>query len=116
MSTCEKISETYLLPVIRQLLDGFPSVILGFHADNRSEYINCKVVKQLEKLRIKFTKSRSRHSNDNALAEPKGGAVVRKHLWATRIPRNLCQLGQCLLCRLPSTLTSTSIDSASSRR
>jgi hypothetical protein len=31
VATCEKISEAYLLPVIRQLLDGFPFVILGFH-------------------------------------------------------------------------------------
>ncbi|MDP4029385.1 MAG: hypothetical protein Q8P42_10550, partial [Gallionella sp.] len=40
VATCEKISEAYLLPVIRQLLDGFPFVILGFHSDNGSEYIN----------------------------------------------------------------------------
>ena len=34
----------------------------------------------LEKLRIEFTKYHPRHSNDNALAESKNGAVVRKHL------------------------------------
>ena len=43
VATCEKISEAYLLPVIRQLLEEFPFVILGFHADNGSEYINYKV-------------------------------------------------------------------------
>jgi len=32
-----------------------------------SEYINKQVARLLEKLRIEFTKSRSRHSNDNAL-------------------------------------------------
>jgi hypothetical protein len=32
----------------------------------------------LDKLRIEFTRSRPRHSNDNALAETKNGAVVRK--------------------------------------
>lgn len=68
VATCEKISEAYLLPVIQQLPEGFPFVILGFHADNGSEYINYQVAKLLEKLLIEFTKSRPRHSNDNALA------------------------------------------------
>jgi len=87
VATCEKISEAYLLPVIRQLLEGFPFVILGFHADNGSEYINYTVAMMLEKLRIEFTKSRPRHSNDNALAESKNGAVVRKHLGYAHIPQ-----------------------------
>lgn len=87
VATCEKISEAYLLPVIRQLLDEFPFVVLGFHADNGSEYINYQVAKMLEKLRIEFTKSRPRHSNDNALAESKNGAVVRKHLGYAHIPQ-----------------------------
>lgn len=87
VATCEKISEAYLLPVIRQLLDGFPFVILGFHSDNGSEYINYQVAKMLEKLRIEFTKSRPRHSNDNALAESKNAAVVRKHLGYAHIPQ-----------------------------
>lgn len=87
VATCEKISEAYLLPVIRQLLGEFPFVILGFHADNGSEYINYQVAKLLEKLRVEFTKSRPRHSNDNALAESKNGAVVRKHLGYAHIPQ-----------------------------
>ena len=74
----EKISERYLIPVLEQLLDTFPFVLRGFHADNGSEYINKDVAKLLEKLRIEFTKSRSRKSNDNALVESKNGSVVRK--------------------------------------
>ena len=92
VATCEKISEAYLLPVIRQLLDGFPFVILGFHADNGSEYINYQVAKLLDKLLIEFTKSRPRHSNDNALAESKNGAVVRKHLGYAHIPQYCASL------------------------
>jgi len=92
VATCEKISEAYLLPVIRQLLEGFPFVILGFHADNGSEYINYQVATLLEKLRIEFTKSRPRHSNDNALAESKNGAVVRKHLGYAHIPQHCASL------------------------
>lgn len=91
VATCEKISEAYLLPVIRQLLAGFPFVILGFHADNGSEYINYQVATLLEKLRIEFTKSRPRHSNDNALAESKNGAVVRKHLGYAHIPQQFAE-------------------------
>jgi len=92
VATCEKISEAYMLPVIRQLLDGFPFVILGFHADNGSEYINYRVAKLLDKLRVEFTKSRPRHSNDNALVESKNGAVVRKHLGYAHIPQYCASL------------------------
>jgi transposase InsO family protein len=80
VATCERLSEACLLPVLEALLEGFPFVILGFHADNGSEYINYTVARLLEKLRIEFTKSRPRHSNDNALVETKNGAIVRKHL------------------------------------
>jgi len=92
VATCEKISEAYLLPVIRQLLAGFPFVILGFHSDNGSEYINYRVAKLLEKLRVEFTKSRPRHSNDNALAESKNASVVRKHLGYAHIPQHCASL------------------------
>jgi transposase InsO family protein len=87
VATCEKISEAFLLPVIRALLSGFPFEILGFHADNGSEYINHKVAKLLEKLRVEFTKSRPRRSNDNGLVETKNGAVLRKHLGYEHIPQ-----------------------------
>lgn len=92
VATCEKISEAYLLPVIRQLLEGFPFVILGFHSDNGSEYINYQVAKMLDKLLVEFTKSRPRQSNDNALAESKNGAVVRKHLGYAHIPQHCASL------------------------
>ncbi|MBI4002522.1 MAG: integrase, partial [Nitrospira defluvii] len=85
--TCEKISEAYRLPVIRQLLEGFPCTTLGFHADNGSESINDQVATLLETLRIEFTKSRPRHSNDNAWAEAQNGAVVRTHLGYAHLPQ-----------------------------
>lgn len=87
VASCERLSEAYLLPVIDTLLDSFPFKILGFHADNGSEYINYVVAEMLDKLRIEFTKSRPRHSNDNALVETKNGAVVRKHLGYAHIPQ-----------------------------
>ena len=76
--SCAKISEQFLIPVLTQMLETFPFNVLGFHADNGSEYINHRVAKLLNKLHIELTKSRSRHSNDNALAESKNASVIRK--------------------------------------
>jgi len=88
VATCERISEAFLIPVLEALLHSFPFVILGFHTDNGSEYINRDVAKLLNKLLIEEqTKSRSRHSNDNAQAESKNGAIVRKHLGYSHIPQ-----------------------------
>ena len=81
------ISEAFLLPVLALIMAQFPFVIVGFHSDNGSEYINHQVAKLLEKLRIEQTKSRSRHSNDNALAESKNASVVRKHMGYDHIPQ-----------------------------
>lgn len=78
VASVQTIAEAHLLPVIEQMLEQFPFEILGFHADNGSEYVNHRVARLLEKLRIEFTRSRPRRSNDNGLAETKNGAVVRK--------------------------------------
>ena len=83
----EKISEQYLIPVLETLLEQFPFVIHQFHTDNGSEYINKSVFKLLDKLLIELTKSRARHSNDNALAEGKNASIVRKHLGYVHIPQ-----------------------------
>jgi len=85
------ISELFLLPLLSSLLEFFPFVIRGFHSDNGSEYINYLVAKMLNKLHIEFTKSRSRQSNDNALAESKNASVVRKHLGYEHIPSHHAQ-------------------------
>jgi len=81
------ISEAFLLPVLEMVIDQFPFRIEGSHSDNGSEYVNHKVAKMLEKLRIEQTKSRSRNSNDNALAESKNASVVRKHMGYSHIPQ-----------------------------
>jgi transposase InsO family protein len=83
----EGISEAYLLPILQAVIAQFPFEIEGFHSDNGSEYINHKVAKMLEKLRIEQTKSRARQSNDNALAESKNASVVRKHMGYSHIPK-----------------------------
>ena len=88
----ERISEAFLLPVLAALMAAFPFVIRGFHSDNGSEYINYQVAKLLEKLRIEQTKSRSRQTNDNALAESKNASTVRKHLGYSHIPQHFAGL------------------------
>ena len=87
VASVERISEAYLLPVIAMLLDGFPFEIRGFHSDSGSEYVNQETASLLDKLRIEFTKSRPRQTNDNALAECKNGTVIRKFMGYSHIPQ-----------------------------
>jgi transposase InsO family protein len=76
----ERISESYLNPLLERLLKQFPFRILGFHSDNGSEFINHTIAGLLNKLLIEQTKSRPRHSNDNGQVEAKNGGVIRKHM------------------------------------
>ena len=85
--TLERISEEFMLPALSRMFDTFPFKIRGFHADNGSEYINYTVADLLDKLRIEFTKSRPRHSNDNGLVESKNGSIVRKLYGYMHIPQ-----------------------------
>ncbi len=83
----ERISEYFLAPLLEDLIAQYPFVILGFHSDNGSEFINKIVAQLLNKLLIQQTKSRARHTNDNALAEGKNGSIIRKHIGYKHIPR-----------------------------
>ena len=79
------ISEAWLEPLLKAMIEQFPFRIRGFHSDNGSEFLNRTVEKLLNKLLIEQTKSRPRHSNDNGLVESKNGAVIRKHMGYTYI-------------------------------
>jgi hypothetical protein len=81
-----KISERFLIPVLKAMLHQFPFRILGFHADNGSEFINHTVARLLEKLLVEFTKSRACRSQDNALVEGKNAAIIRKLIGYGHIP------------------------------
>ena len=87
----EGISEYFLEPLLVDLLEQFPFLILNFHSDNGSEYINHAVAHMLNKLMAKQTKSRSRHSNDNALIEGKNGSIVRKHMGYVHIAKKFAE-------------------------
>ena len=81
----------FLLPVLALVIAQFPFVVKGFHSDNGSEYINQRVAKMLDTLHVEQTKSRARHSNDNALAESKNASVVRKHMGYSHIPQQYAE-------------------------
>jgi transposase InsO family protein len=83
----ENISDECMIPLLLKLIEQFPFIIQNFHSDNGSEYINRQVASMLERLLIKQTKSRPRHSNDNGLAETKNGSVIRKHIGRNHIPK-----------------------------
>jgi len=92
VASVERISEAYLVPVLESILLQFPFVIRGFHSDNGSEFVNRIVAQLLNKMLIRFTKSRPRHSNDNGLVESKNGSVVRKQLGYAYIPQSCAEL------------------------
>jgi transposase InsO family protein len=92
VASVNKISEAYLVSALETMLSQFPFVIRGFHSDNGSEFVNHIVAKLLNKLFIRFTKSRPRHTNDNGLVESKNGSVVRKQLGYAYIPQRCAEL------------------------
>jgi hypothetical protein len=92
VASVERISEAYLVPVLESMLVQFPFVIREFHSDNGSEFVNHIVAKLLNKLLIRFTRSRPRHPDDNGLVETKNGAVVRKNLGYAYIPQACAEL------------------------
>jgi hypothetical protein len=83
----ERITEKHLEANLEGLLKQFPCQITGFHSDNGSEYVNKVVADILNKLWIRFTRSRPRHPDDNGLVESKNGSVIRKNLGYCHIPQ-----------------------------
>jgi transposase InsO family protein len=83
-----RITENHLAQALGEILDQFPFSLQGFHSDNGSEFVNGTVATILNKLLIRFTRSRPRHPNDNGLVETKNGSVVRKNLGYTHLPQS----------------------------
>jgi len=78
IGAAESITQENLIPLLKQILKAYPFKILNFHCDNGSEFINKYVVALLNELLIDgMTKSRPRHSNDNAIIETKNGSIIR---------------------------------------
>lgn len=83
----ENLQEVCVEPTLDEAFTLYPFPIINFHSDNGSEYINEVVREFLNRWKVKQTKSRPRHSNDNGLAETKNGAVLRKHMTHYHIPQ-----------------------------
>jgi len=92
IGSVEAISENFIIPILEAAIEHFPFKIIGFHSDNGSEYINYVVANLLNKLLIEQTKSRARHTNDNALVESKNGSVIRKHMGCVHIPQKFASV------------------------
>jgi hypothetical protein len=88
----ERITDNHLAANLESLLNQFPFTIKGFHSDNGGEFVNKMVADILNKLLIRFTRSRPRHSDDNGLVESKNGAVIRKNLGYAHIPQSAAGL------------------------
>ena len=92
VASINKISESNLTPLLESMLKQFPFQVVGFHSDNGSEYVNQMVAGLLNKLLIRFTRSRPRRPNDNGLVESKNCSVIRKNLGYTHIPKSCARL------------------------
>jgi hypothetical protein len=87
VASVSRITEYDLEPLLESMLSQFPFRIRGFHSDNGGEYVNRTVADLLNKLLIRFTRSRPRRPDDNGLVESKNGSVIRKNLGYTHIPQ-----------------------------
>ena len=87
-----QITKKCLKVALPLLLGQFPFAVFNFHSDRGIEFINETVANILNELLINQTKSRSRHTNDNALVETKNGSVIRKNMGYTHIPEKLAPL------------------------
>jgi hypothetical protein len=92
VASVSRIAEYDLEPLLASMLIQFPFRIREFHSDNGGEYVNRTVSELLNKLLIRFTRSRPRRPDDNGLVESKNGSVIRKNLGYAHIPQGCASL------------------------
>ena len=92
VASVSRIAEYDLEPLLESMLNQFPFRIRGFHSDNSGEFVNRTVAELLNKLLIRFTRSRPRRPDDNGLVESKNGSVIRKNLGYAHIPQGCASL------------------------
>jgi transposase len=92
VTSVPRITEYDLEPLLENILNQFPFHIRGFHSDNGGEYVNRTVAELLNKLLIRFTRSRPRRPDDNGLVESKNGSIIRKNLGYAHIPQGCASL------------------------
>lgn len=86
-----QLSESCMLPALQEIFSQYPFRIFNFHSDRGHETINYLVAELLQRLLIKQTKSRSYHSNDNALVETKNGSIIRKNFGWEHINQGMAE-------------------------
>jgi transposase InsO family protein len=92
VASVARITEYDLEPLLESMLNQFPFRIKGFHSDNGGEFVNRTVAELMNKLLIRFTRSRPRRPDDNGLVESKNGSVIRKNLGYAHIPQGCASL------------------------
>jgi transposase InsO family protein len=92
VASVARITEYDLEPLLECMLNQFPFHIKGFHSDNGGEFVNRTVAELMNKLLIRFTRSRPRRPDDNGLVESKNGSVIRKNLGYAHIPQGCASL------------------------
>jgi len=92
VASVARITEYDLEPLLENMLNQFPFRIKGFHSDNGGEFVNRTVAELMNKLLIRFTRSRPRRPDDNGLVESKNGSVIRKNLGYAHIPQGCASL------------------------
>lgn len=81
--------ETGVLEQIQDIERVLPFPILGFDADNGSEFLNYHLVKHFTQRKppVQFTRSRAYHKDDNAHVEQKNWTHVRQWLGYDRLDK-----------------------------
>ena len=92
VASVSRIAEYDLAPLLESMLNQFPFQGRGFHSCNGSEYVNRAIAKLLNRLLIRFIRSRPRHSNDNGLMETKNWTVISKNMGYVPIPQSRADL------------------------
>ncbi|MDR2173616.1 MAG: hypothetical protein LBE32_05365 [Burkholderiales bacterium] len=87
VAAVELISEAFMLPAIVMTLKTFPVRHLWFPLRQWRRIHRSQRCPHTRKVRIGFTRSRPRQTNDNALVECKNGAVVCNIMSYSHIPQ-----------------------------
>lgn len=79
--------ETSVLEQIIDVEELLPFPLLGFDCDNGSEFLNYHLLRHFTDKKVRFTRSRAYHKDDNAHIEQKNWSHVRQWIGYDRLDR-----------------------------
>ncbi len=79
-----RLRQQEVVAALTRGIKRFPFPIRSIHSDNGSEFLNYRVLDELEQLGIETTRGRPGRSNDQAFVEQRNWTVVRKRLGDAR--------------------------------